>query len=65
MNALHQLIPAIAAEPATVLYLLTGAATFGWARIARSRRARRQASTMMLISQRRSRMAMDSLDLLK
>jgi hypothetical protein len=55
----------IAAEPATVLYLLTGAATFGWAKFSRSRRARRQASTMMLICQRRSRMAMDSLDLLR
>jgi hypothetical protein len=59
------MLHSFAAEPATVLYLLTGAATFGWARITRSRRARRQASTMMLISQRRSRMAMDSLDLLE
>jgi hypothetical protein len=60
MSTLHQLIPTIAAEPATVLYLLTGGFAFGWARLTRRRRRK---STMMLICQRRSRMAMDSLDL--
>ena len=62
MSNLHQVIPAIAAEPATVFYLLTGGVAFGWAKLTRFRRTRRK-GTMMLICQRRSRMAMDSLDL--
>ena len=50
-----------AAEPATLIYLATGAVGFGWAKLTRTRRRK---STMMLFTQRRSRMAMDSLDLL-
>jgi hypothetical protein len=57
MSTLHTL----AAEPATLVYLATGAISLGWAKLTRSRRRK---STMMLICQRRSRMAMDSLDLL-
>jgi hypothetical protein len=52
----------IAAEPATLIYLATGFVSLGWAKLTRSRRRRK--STMMLICQRRSRMAIDSLDLL-
>ena len=52
-----------AAEPATIFYLLTGAVSLVFARFRRTRRLGRK-STIMLFSQRRSRMALDSLDLL-
>ena len=60
MSTLHILTTTLAAEPATFVYLATGAISLGWAKLTR----RRRKSTMMLFTQRRSRMAMDSLDLL-
>ena len=60
---LHSGLVSFSAEPATIFYLVIGAATFAMARFRRTRRLARR-STVMLFSQRRSRMAMDSLDLL-
>jgi hypothetical protein len=60
---LHSGLASFSAEPATIFYLVIGAATFAFARFRRTRRLSRK-STVMLFSQRRSRMALDSLDLL-
>jgi hypothetical protein len=60
---LHSCLASFSAEPATIFYLAIGAVTFGLARFRRTRRLGRK-STIMLFSQRRSRMALDSLDLL-
>ncbi len=60
---LHPGLASFSAEPATIFYLITGVATFAFARFRRTRRLARK-STVMLFSQRRSRMALDSLDLL-
>ncbi len=54
------------AEPATVLYLLTGAASLVFARIRRFRRSSPESkpSTLMLLCQRSSRAALEKLHLL-
>ena len=60
---LHLSLISSAAEPATIFYLITGAVSLALAKFRRTRRLNRK-STIMLFSQRRSRMALDSLDLL-
>ncbi len=63
---MHVLISfsALAAEPASVLYLLTGAATLAVARFRRNNRITRESSTLMLICKPDSRTALKSLNLL-
>jgi hypothetical protein len=60
---LHCSVVSPSAEPASIFYMITGAVSLVCTRFFRTRRLNRK-STLMLFSQRRSRMALDSLDLL-
>ena len=55
---------AIAAEPASIIYIVTGAVGFAIATLRKSRRDSRTSSTPMLFCSRDSRAALKDLDLL-
>ena len=62
---LQSILPiALAAEPATILYLVTGAVGFACATLRKSRSSAKSSSTMMLICKAESRASLNSLELL-
>ena len=54
----------LAAEPASILYIATGAATFAMARFGKLAKPSTQSSTFMMVSKPASRTMLASLDLL-
>jgi hypothetical protein len=65
MTALQSILPiALTAEPASILYIVTGAVGFAYAGLRKSKSARKSASTLMLICDRDSQTKLNDLKLL-
>jgi hypothetical protein len=65
MTAIQSILPiAVAAEPASILYILTGAVGFAYAGLRKSKSATKSASTVMLICDRDSQARLNDLKLL-
>jgi hypothetical protein len=65
MTAIQSILPlALAAEPASILYIVTGAVGFAYAGLRKSKSVKKSATTLMLICDRDSQAKLNDLKLL-
>ena len=65
MTAIQSILPlALAAEPASILYIVTGAVGFVYAGLRKSKSSRKSTSTLMLICDHKSQIKLNDLKLL-